>query len=67
MSGLVFGTIWLLDAIRCHLSVTRLRAGDDVKAERHLGRVVMLGRKAEAIRQGCGLRPPSDSARPLGL
>lgn len=66
VSGIGLGTTWLLDAIRCNLAVTRLRAGDDVKATLHLGRVVMLHRKVEAIRQVYGLRPP-DSARPLGL
>ena len=68
MSGVCWGTMWLLDAIRCSLSQKALYSGDHVAAEKHLGKVLLLRKKAEAIRQVYGLvRPERDRSRPLSL
>lgn len=55
MSGVVWGAIWLLDSIRCSLSLKSLQVGDESTAKRHLGKVVMLRSKATAIRNKYGL------------
>lgn len=55
MSGAVFGSIWLLDSIRCSLSLRSLQMGNESSAKRHLGKVVMLRSKAAAIRTQSGL------------
>ncbi len=66
MTAVFYGMWWILDAIRCSLSQKALYSGDYVAAEKHLGKVLLLRRKAEAIRQVYGLvRPERDRSRPL--
>ena len=66
--GILFWSWWTLDALRCASSQKALSKGDPITAEKHLGRVWILRKKAEAIRRAHGLvQPYSDRTRPLSL